>query len=327
MTEPTTQGGLRGKYGRRPNDPTRPRIRLSRSLTGVVPPVPAAADYLARLADWQMLGNDQYGDCVAVTWANERRLITAALSTEHYPPMSQVETVYKTQNPGFPSEDNGMDIQTLLGYLVKTGGPDGVKALGFAAVDLSNPAEVKAAIAIFGCLWFGFDVTSANEDEFDAGQPWDYVSGSPDVGGHSVLVGGYGAEPGAKQLGGDEKFITWAQETSFTDRMWAKQGGECWAVIWPEHLLSKSFMDGVNLAQFAADYEAITGKPFPVNIPPVPSPVPVPTPPGPGPSPAPGPDEADQALAEVGDPWAELHHIGDNHVMQRAYLAWRAAKG
>lgn len=283
-----------GKYGRRANDPTRPRLRLGKYLTGTLPVVPAVTDYLDPLPGWQMLGNDSEGDCVAVTWANLRRLTTAVLSREFYPPMAQVQTVYDTQNPG--GSDNGMDIQTLLGYLVATGGPDGVKALGFAAVDWTNPAEVKAAIAIFGAVWFGFDVTQANEDQFSAGQPWDYVSGSPDVGGHSVLVGGYGTESGSPQLGGDEKFVTWAQETSFTDTMWAKQGGECWAVIWPEHLGSKEFLAGVSLAQFAADYTEITGKPFPAPVPPAPQPVPpappqppVPVPPTPPqPPPAPG---------------------------------------
>jgi hypothetical protein len=272
----------RGKYGRLPNDPHRARIHLHNSLTGVVPTHPAADDYLSRLSGWQMLGNDQYGDCVAVTWSNLRRLTTAWLSVESYPPLVQVEALYTTQNPGFPAEDNGMDIQTCLEYLVKTGGPDGVKALGFAAVDHTNPDEVKAAIAIFGAVWVGIDVLSANETEFDDGQPWDYVPGSQDVGGHSILVGGYGAI-GTGQLGGDEKFITWAEETSFTDAFWSNQVSECWAVVWPEHLGSQEFLAGVDLQQLAADYAAITGQPFPAPVPPAPSPTPTPTPPSPTP--------------------------------------------
>ena len=258
-----------GKYGRRA--PKRaPAIQLGPLLTGVVPDHPASADYLAALGGgWQMLGNDTYGDCVAVTWSNERRLVSTTLGTANYPGLAQVEQVYETQNPGFPSQDQGMDIQTLLEYLVVDGGPDGVKALGFAAVDYTNPAEVQAAIAIFGCLWAGFNVLQVNEQEFAAGQPWDYVAGSPVAGGHSVLVGGYGTG-GTGQLGGDEKFITWAQETSFTDAFWANEMQECWAVIWPEHLGSREFLAGVNLAQFAQDYTAITGKPFPAPIPPTP---------------------------------------------------------
>jgi hypothetical protein len=280
------------RYGRKP--PTRkPAVQLGRHLTGVVPIHPAAADYLSRLSEWQMLGNDTAGDCVAVTWANVRRLVTAVLAVENYPPISQVWAVYETQNPGFDpngsadtngpgsSYDNGMDIQTLLDYLVKTGGPDGVKSLGYASLDYTNAAEVQAAIAIFGSIWVGLNVLDANMTEFDEGQPWNYVKGSPVDGGHSVVVGGYGPA-GAGQLGGDERFITWAEETSFTDTFWKHEIEEAWVVLWPEMLTDPAFLAGVNLTTFEADWTDITGDPFPAVTPPAPTPPPVPVPPVPG---------------------------------------------
>lgn len=268
-----------GKYGRRA--PKRAAaLQLKDYLTGVVPSVPANEDYLAELnGGWQMLGNDQYGDCVAVTWANVRRLVTSLLTaTPAYPSQDEVFTVYKTQNPGFPDEDNGMDIQTLLEWLVSHGGPDGVKAAGFAAVDHTNPAEVKAAIALFGYVWTGINVLEQNMNEFNDSQPWDYSPNSPLDGGHSVVTGGYGT-PGAGPLGGDERFITWAAETSFTDSFWQHDVEEAWVVIWPEHLGSEEFLAGVNMQALAADYQEITGKPFPVSVtPPKPAP-PAPVPP------------------------------------------------
>jgi len=268
-----------GKYGRR--EPKRaPSLKLARYLTGTVPAVPAAADYLAAMhGGWQMLGNDQYGDCVAVTWANVRRLVTGTLTPPgYYPSTDDVITVYKTQNPGFPSEDNGMDIQTLLEWLVEQGGPDGVKALAFASVNVKDPAEVKAAIALFGYVWTGVNVLEVNQQEFSAGQPWQYSASSRVDGGHSVVTGGYGP-PGGGALNGDERFITWAQETSFTDAFWQHCAEEAWVVIWPEQLGSAEFLAGVDMAQLAADYTAITGKPFPY-VPPAP-PGPPPAPPAP----------------------------------------------
>jgi hypothetical protein len=333
-----------GLYGRRKPDLTRPALRLSRYLTGVVPAHPAAADYLSRLSNWQMLGNAQYGDCVAVTWANTRRLVTAVLSTEHYPSLDDVYTFYKTQNPGFPQQDQGMDIQTALGELVSAGGPDGVKALGFAKVDHADPDEVKAAIAVFGSVWTGINVQQAQQAQFGAGQPWDWVSGSPIDGGHSIIVGGYG-EPRAGQLGGDEDFITWAEETSFTDSFWAQGTEEAWVVIWPEHLGSAEFLAGVDLAAFAADYTAITGQPFPVVVPPAPTPVPpapvppvpvpvppVPTPvppvptPTPPPPPVPDADPADRDLARAVTKWAYAHRVTDR-VERVAVRTWLVKKG
>jgi len=267
-----------GRYGRRP--PKRhPAIQFSHISTGVVPAHPAAADYLAALSGgWQMLGNDVAGDCVAVTWANTRRLVTASLAVENYPGQAQVWQIYQTQNPNFDPNgtastngpgsgaDNGMDIQTLLEYLVSTPGPDGVKAVGFASVDHTNRAEVQAAIALGGSVWTGINVLDINQTEFADNQPWKYVASSKVDGGHSVITGGYGPR-GAAALGGDERFITWAQETSFTDSFWSHEVEECWFVIWPEQLGSKEFLAGVSMSQFAADYQEITGKPFPGQVP------------------------------------------------------------
>jgi hypothetical protein len=258
-----------GRFGRRAPDPSQPAIALADILTGTVPAHPASADYLARLSGWRMLGNDVASDCVAVTWANVRRLVTATLSTPSYPSLAEVWAFYETQNPAFnpagkddgPGSfaDNGMLVQAALSDLVYNGGPDGVRAVAFARVNFADPAEVKAAIAIFGYVWTGLNILAANEAEFSDGQPWSYVAGSPLAGRHSVVTGGYGA-PGPGPLGGDERFITWAEETSFTDGFWARQVEEAWAVIWPEHLHSREFLAGVNLGALAADFQRLTGQ-------------------------------------------------------------------
>ncbi len=227
------------------------------------PPAHAAAcDYLASLSDWQMLGNDSKGDCVAVTWANTRRLVTNTLGVYSYPTLDQVLAFYATQNPD--GADNGMDIQTALETLVSAGGPDGVKAVGFAAVDYTNPEEVKAAINIFGSVWTGVNVQSNNESEFSAGQPWDFTPGAASIGGHSIITGGYGTfNPTTPQLSGDQKFVTWAQETSFTDAFWSNQVAQAWVVIWPEHMGLREFVTGMDMPTFASDFTDITGQPFP----------------------------------------------------------------
>jgi hypothetical protein len=303
------------KYGRRP--PTNaPALMLGPLLTGVVPAHPVMADNLTPLLEWQMLGNDTYGDCVAVTWANVRRLMTAHAGAERYPTLGEVIAFYKTQNPGFPSDDNGMVIQTALEYLVAKGGPDGVKAVCFAKVDHTKPDEVKAAIAIFGYVWTGIDVLEANMAEFNAGQPWDDVVGSRVDGGHSVITGGYGnAGSSGGALGGDEKFITWAQETSFTDAFWEHDVEEAWVVVWPEHLTSPAFIDGVDLAKLASDYQALTGRRFPVE----------PTPPVPVPTPVPAPPVGDLAVA-LADWWAAVKHwaVDERHVGDNRHAALAA---
>jgi hypothetical protein len=254
-------------YGRR-SPKNAPALRLASFLSETVPAHPRSEDYLAKLSNWQMLGNDVAGDCNAVAWANMRRLVTATLTTENYPTQAQVWEFYQTQNPGFnpdgtkqtdgpqSSYDQGMDIQTGLEYLQAQGGPDGVKAVAFAKVDHQNLKEVKAALAIFGCLWLGITVLDANQQQFNEDEAWTDVSGSKIDGGHAILGGGY--DP-------DIKFITWAKETEFGPSFWkgivdgTPLVEEAWVVIWPEHLGSAEFLAGVNLTQLATDYQDLTG--------------------------------------------------------------------
>lgn len=326
MSNPTRTPG---KYGRRP--PKRaPALKLAPHLTGVVPTVPPSEDYLAALnGGWQMLGNgpdpanaaagvppDGAGDCVAVTWANLRRLFSTTLGPKPvYPSLPSVVEVYKTQNPGFPDQDDGMDEQTLLEWLVKNPAPDGSQLVAFAQVDHANPAEVKAAIAIFGGLMLGITVQAANEDEFSQNQPWDFSPSSPDEGGHGVLCGGYGPG-GAGPLGGDEKFISWGAETSFTDAFWANKVEEAWVLIYPEHLGTRAFLEGVNRDTFAEDYQALTGKTLPI----APTPVPTPTPPVDA-------DPDDVMLWAQTQFWAGERHVGANRRAALAVEGWARAKG
>jgi hypothetical protein len=294
------------RYGRRA--PKRARaIPFARIFSGVVPDHPATADYAAPLnGGWKMLGNDVAGVCGPVTWANFRRLVTAIAGEEKYPDQDDVWELYRTQNPDFDPNgdenangpgsdaDGGVDLQTLLEYLVKHGGPDGVKAIAFARVDPSAPEQVKAAIAIFGAVWTGVTVQEANQEEFGANKPWDYHRSSPDEGGHSVLTVGYAPQSSARgALGGDERFLTWADETSFTDRYFGHKVDELYVVIWPEHLKHPNFLVGIDQAALAAAYQEITTRPFPVT--PQPAPTPAPTPP---PSPAPA---TDPRLAQAAD--------------------------
>ena len=178
---------------------------------------------------------------------------------------------------------------------------DALSSVAYGTQEIMAP--LTAAIAIFGFAWTGISVSQANQQEFAAGQPWDYVASSPVEGGHSIITGGYGT-PGAGPLGGDERFITWAAETSFTDAFWANEVEEAWVAIWPEHLSSRAFLAGISLTQLAADYQSITGKPLPLPPQPVPPPAPVPpappAPPAPKPvPPAPAPAVILEQLAEA----------------------------
>lgn len=217
-----------------------------------------------------------------------------------------------------------MDIQTGLEYLLKNGGPDGVKPIAFAKVDVKNVAEVQAALAIFGSLWVGITVLDQNMQQFDEGVDWTKIPGAQVDGGHAILAGGYTSR--------DFRFITWGEETGLALSFWQGevQGyqlvEEAWVVVWPEHLGSRQFLDGVSLVQLASEYQALTGKTLYLPIVPTPAPTPAPTP-TPTPTPAPLTD-ADALLAAEARSWtATKKRLATNRQMADALTAWLSAKG
>jgi hypothetical protein len=293
-------------------------LKLADLLTGVVPAHPATDDNLSR-ATYGLYQNDRFGDCGPTSAANMRRQITMYLTgVEHDPTQDDVFALYRASgNPNFDpttgADDNGVDMQTMCEALT-TVGIGGVKALAFAKVDHTNLDEVKAAVAIFGGLLLGVNLETAQQTQTDNGV-WD-VQQSPEWGGHEILAGAYRAV----SSGADVTVITWAQTVGLTDRFWEQQVEEAWVVVWPEHLGHVAFLEGVDQAALAADYTALTGRPFPVQ----PSPQPVP-----GPAPVPAPpvvDPADQALVATLRPWLNEHHTGDNRRAVTAVRTWMATK-
>ena len=315
-----------GAYGKR--TPKRaPALDFAPLFTGMVPAHPDRVDYLAQFATWEMLGNDTAGDCVSVTAANFRRLITAVLGNgESYPDQNWVWEVYRTQNPDFDPNgtsstngpgsdaDRGMDIQTLLEYLQKTGTPDGIKVICFGKVDPGDVDAVDAALAVFGGLWVGMVVKQANETQFARGEPWDYAPTSPNAGGHSVLGGGYDR---------GTKFITWATETELTSAFLKYQVDELWVVVWPEHLGTKAFLEGIDQQKLSESYTTLTGRDFPVQPTP-PTPQPTPSPVSPAPVPPGPPVDVDRQLEKVARHWLahRYHRAGEKRELNDALQDW-----
>lgn len=272
--------------GKRPPS-NKPALRLA-DILAVTPTHPPVADHLSKVTDWNILGNDAFGDCGPVSVANSRAVTTKYLTAaELYPDLDAVFDLYRRSgNPNFDpktdADDNGVDMQTMLGALLKGGikQPDGsiVKPIAFAKVDHTNVDEIRAAIAAFGFVLFGVSLQASQQTQTDAGL-WDYVP-SAAWGGHAVIGGAYSSDG----IGSDIVVETWAQLVGLTDAFITHQVDEVWAVIWPEHAGTAQFETSINRAALVQAYNALTGKtiiwPTPVTPPP-PGPTPTPTP-GPG---------------------------------------------
>lgn len=264
------------RLGRRPHDPKRPLLHLRPLLTGAVPEHPVAVDHASEITDWGLYENDRYGVCGPTAVANYVKLVTRHLGdSEVSPSQDDVFGLYRLCNPGFDpvtgAGDNGVDMATMLDFLVRYG-IGGKKALAYAAVDPSNLDEVRAAISLFGAVLFGLDLEVAQQTQTDHGL-WDYQP-SGQWGGHATLGVLYTSDTQAKHE--DFGNITWAELVGFTDQFAQHQVRQAFVVIFPEHLGTKAFQDGVDLSALARDYKALTGRPFPATPPAPPAPKPAP---------------------------------------------------
>jgi hypothetical protein len=285
---------MAGKLGRlapHPED-THPRLHLSRFLTGqpTYPPAPSLVDYLSRVTDWPMYGNDQWGDCV---WAMIGHIIEAAT---FYATGTAVQVTTEALLKGYsdvtgfdpnagPSganpTDQGTVIQDALNYWRKVGIrlPDGRlhKILAFAQVDHGSDTECDAALNLFGHLAVGIEFPASAMEQFDAGKPWDVVRGAHNEGGHAI-------NQGLGRSAGNDEVVTWARRQQMTPRFAARYVEEKWVVILPEWVEANgSSPGGFDAAALNSAFTSMTGDPAPFPVQPQPGPPPVPVPPGPGP--------------------------------------------
>jgi hypothetical protein len=242
-----------------PNDPSKPRARVGALLSGTAP---AAVDNYSKVPSFPMLGNDLWGDCTFAadghiieqqTWFGRgfEGLVTTADALHAYSVVGGFD-----ENAGPPGEnptDNGAQVQDALNYLRKQGF-HARKIAAFAELDVADMNKIKLATAEFGCLSIGFNFPKSAMDQFNAGEPWTVVNGSPLDGGHCVVVAGYDANW--------IYVVTWGAIQRMSYGFWAKYVDEAWAVIslaWA-HIDSATHVDKATLGQ---EFTALTGEPSP----------------------------------------------------------------
>lgn len=321
------------KLGKR-KPSNKPALLLKDILTGTTPEIPTFVDHFSQATGWELGANDRFGTCGPTSVANHRRLITSALLGKEQPPaLSDIFDLYRRSgNPRFdPSlpdgdpaqDDNGVDMQTMLGALAKDG-IGGVKPVAFAKITPGDMDTLDKAIALFGGILLGLDLKTAQQRQ----KVWDYVSGSSEWGGHAVMAGKYNDPAGTADDRVD--IITWSRDMATTRSFISQQEDEAWVVIWPEMLQDKTFLMGVDLVTLAAQYKDLTGRNLPLPVTPAPAPTPAPEPipaPAPVPTPAPVPAPAGTETAAL---IAALNRAIAGHnipaYLRKAAQAWLATQ-
>lgn len=136
------------------------------------------------------------GDCFYAGCAHDIRE-TAKVNGNPVPPISDYTVIkqYATgvgYDPRSGSGDNGTDVQVGLAARQTNGFYDDngkVYKIGqVVALEPGNLTELFYAAYLFEKAGVGVRFQQAQMDQFDAGQAWRYVPGSPEEGGHWIIV-------------------------------------------------------------------------------------------------------------------------------------------
>lgn len=224
--------------------------------------VPAKVDAYTGVAYWGMLANDLWGDCTCAAAGHIVCQQTAlGDKNELRPDDAEAITMYEASgfdpNAGPPGEnqtDQGWTVQAALEYLRTKGWPGKAdwKIAAYGTVTTDNHVFVKQAIWEFGGLDLGMLVPQSMMDQFNAGQPFSVVPGSPIEGGHSIIAVGYDAQY--------VYVVTWGRLCKMEWAFWQEYVSEAHAPI-AKDWVSKS---GLNLTAFGAEFAKMfhTSNPF-----------------------------------------------------------------
>jgi hypothetical protein len=191
----------------------------------------------------------------------------AALTTDQAITFYSLSTGY---NPADPSTDQGGDEVTVL-TTWQNGGLDG-KGLhaiqGFVLVDGANSDLVFASCWLFGGLYFGLELTTAQANTSGPGFLW--VPGTPNPNDGHCVVGGGGNSSGKGQINTN----TWGLLGGFEMDAIAEQcvesaGGTVFVPISAEWVNAAKSMapSGFDWEQLADDFDLDLGGTVPVPAP------------------------------------------------------------
>lgn len=232
------------KLGRLPAIRPAALCDLSVYATGKLPSPPGFVH--VPKGSYPMDGNDRYGDC---TMAGVAHLLTAwnAEVAEH----DQVPT----------------ETQVVEEYFQLTGGPDvglaeanvllewqrvglfGENIAAYAPVNPQSVLGLHQAVAFYGGVYLGIQCPLSAQQQFEAGLPWTYESGSPIEGGHCIVGLGY-----------DSRGLicaTWGGMAHVTYPFLAHMLEEAWVILPHQFVEAKKDALGLDLAALQADLKRV----------------------------------------------------------------------
>jgi hypothetical protein len=224
--------------------------------------------------------NQSLGDCVIAAKTHIDGVLTGNASTLVNATDAQVLSQYEAiggYNPADPSTDQGCNLQDAMNWWVQNAGPTGHRLEAWLAVDATNDAEVRAALNLFGNVYYG----AALPDGWVQNMPqadnflWD-VAGDPDSSnGHCIMQ--YGDDTDGSALIDTWGLLGRLSPKARAKYMVAAAGGEAYTLLSPDWLITatQKAPNGVAWADIINDWNNLFGGHAPA---PSPSPIIPPSP-------------------------------------------------
>lgn len=285
--------GLRGRK------PTANPERYPKLRDHLATPLPAPTypiDVSGGVTAWGMLGNgpdptltanngQPVGDC---TWAGR---VHAAMAQAAIAQVAFTEPTSNAVVTGYLEYDHGQDVGCDIGQLLLDWFNGAIhddvlaKPAGFVAVDL---ADADAAMAAFGALIIGVQLTDDADQLFEQGQAWTVANGEqPDPNdGHCIVK--------VKSDENGDTYVTWGADQAAT-KAWSKA---CVTDVYAVVTHEAAEKVGLDLAAVLAEISALGGHTDTEPVPPPPA----------APPDHQDPDKAHDWVEEVAT-WFERHFL------------------
>jgi hypothetical protein len=259
-----------GKHGYLPRDYSEPAPELENYLLAggadPLPPSPSFVDRESKVASWPMYKNDVIGDCTVAAILHAISSMTAfsgvvpggAMFTDDE--AVKIYSAVSGYDPATGANDNGATLTAVCKYMTKTGAVDvngrAHKLAAWAEVShYANVRLLKRIVNAFGSAYLAIQCPYSAQDQFNAGQPWTYVPGSPIDGGHAIPLQYSAVNTGTFD---DETVITWGAEQKMNEAFARNYLVEAVAVVSADDINVQTGTNpaGLALTQLVADCQS-----------------------------------------------------------------------
>jgi hypothetical protein len=208
-------------------------------------PKPPPSVAVPAVADWNMDGNDTYGDC-GVAGLNHLFMAAAAdvREAESFPLPSQVVSYYLDYTGG---QDSGVVLSQFLAY-ARQHGFLGHSVAAYAPVAVHDVPTLQFAIGAYDAAYVGITVSEGMMAAAGGPGPWTWTAESlqgQELGGHCIILAGYDSS----WLYG----VSWGSIVRIAYPAWHQMGDEAWCVLSGEIVKAGTDGHGISLPALQAD--------------------------------------------------------------------------